>query len=54
MDDINGFEFIKDEERIMIIELMDEVNEKRAAAEISKPKKTQRALFPWVKTSKHV
>ena len=45
MDDINGFEFIKDEERIRIIELMDEVNEKRAAAEISKPKKNPKSTI---------
>ena len=44
MDDINGFELIKDEERIMILKLMDEVNAKRAAAESKKPKKPPKKI----------
>ena len=52
MEDINGFELIKDEERILILKLMDKINAKRAAVEEKKLKSEPKRAVPMGKGSK--
>ena len=46
MDDIMGFELIKDEEKMRIVQMMDELNAKREAVDTSKSKKEPKRISP--------
>ena len=52
MDDVMGFELIKDEEKMRIVQMMDELNAKREAVDTSKSKKEPKRISPMDESAK--